>query len=407
MTKIFHYLTLFLLPLYLIRIPLGVGGSFNILDIFLILSLLSQIGQLKKLFSKKEFLLELRANTLALFVLLFFLMSFTVSYFFSLPSKNWLDGIGILKSFLFLPVLFSLGTFLLTKKGVLKKELLLGSFFASAVLQSFIGYFYVLWGTLTYDNRLALFYESPNQLAMILAPAIIVGIHLLVQVLPFKKLPLLSNNLQKSIVLIGTISLLFSLFQTNSQGAFLGLFVALFVYFVSSYKALFKLAPLVIFIIAVTSLIITISAPQISNSLRYSPSTHKTSLDSRITIYTVSQELIRENWLTGIGPGNFQLAYLDSQPKFKAFPQWAVPHAHNNLLHVFVEGGITTLVLFVFLLFLALLKKEQKKEVCIYFFVVTIYFIVHGVVDATIWKNDVAVVWWLSLIFSLLSKKYI
>ena len=150
----------------------------------------------------------------------------------------------------------------------------------------------------------------------------------------------------------------------------------------------------------IASSLIIFNLSLILNFLHYTPSVPATTLDSRITIYTVSQKISSKDWLSGIGPGNFQNKYLSMQSFFSPFPQWAVPHAHNNILHLFVEGGIGAMISFSFLVFFFCYRERTKKP-CTGFFIIVIYLLLHGIVDTTLWRNDVSVLWWLAFMLSV------
>lgn len=397
MTKLLTSLVLLCLPLYLVKIPLGELGSLSVLDIILVAAIFMQAFSIRKVISLSELFAQIRNGHLVLSALLLFLLGWIFAYLVNISGENWLDGLGLLKSFLFLPILFSLGTLLLIKKGLLGKRMLLLSFFASAAVQSFLGYFYVVQDNLTYDGRLALFYESPNQFAMILAPAILAGFSLLSKK---RSAPLNSQNLQKTFIVIGITSLLFSLFFTQSLGAWIGLFMAFLGYFLLLKNKLIRKFSFSIFLCVLVFSLLLLNVTLLLNALGYKPSVPATPIDSRITIYQVSQGLASDNWVFGIGPGNFQKQYLEMQPGFAPFPQWAVPHAHNNLLQFLVEGGILVFLAFLVLLFLPLVSKRPTKKAALGFFVVVVYFLIHGIFDTTIWKNDTAILWWLSFVLS-------
>ncbi|MEA1925939.1 MAG: O-antigen ligase family protein [Patescibacteria group bacterium] len=327
--------------------------------------------------------------------LLLFIVSFLFSYITNISARNSIDGLGILKSFVILPILFAVGIFLLAQKKQISLYVLLTAFFASAVMQSFIGYAYTLQNYLTYDNRLGIFYESPNQFAMILAPAILIGLYFL-QCSARKKLIL--KNYQKFLLLTGILSLLFSLYLTHSHGAWIALMISFAMLALIPVKRL-RIAGILTLLILATGSLIIFNLSSILGLFRYAPSVPATAIDSRITIYTVSQKISLKDWLLGIGPGNFQSKYLSVQPLFSPFPQWAAPHAHNNILHLFIEGGIGAMLSFAFLVFFFCCCKRTKKP-CTGFFIVAVYLLLHGIVDTTLWRNDISVLWWLAFMLS-------
>ena len=173
---------------------------------------------------------------------------------------------------------------------------------------------------------------------------------------------------------------------------------------------------------------------QIIAFTNYHPHTPPTSTDSRLAIYQVTKKIISQNWLWGIGPGSFQDEYLKEQQNFPAYPQWAVPHAHNNLLHFLAEGGILAFIGLI-LIYINIFrvddsrrvilanqpfnqnkpetktksknskkdKLQQKKSLPQLPFpqLTLLYFVLHGLIDTTIWTMPTAVFFWFTVIYYL------
>lgn len=390
MTKLLTYTTFFLLPIYLIKIPIGNIGSMNLLDFLLLTSIVSQAIFVKTKYSLEEVSSFLKLHKLILTVILFLICFFFLSLLLNATSDTFFDGLGLLKSYLFLPVVFALGTsFLVWRKTIDHNHLLLAVFFG-ATFQSILGYLYTIRGLFTYDSRLAIFYESPNQFAMILAIGIIIGIHFLL-VSKSTKTPL--SQTIRAILIIAVLSLAFSLLLTHSLGSWIALAVSIILVIITKANIFSIRKSLVIIILAVfTASFLIYFMPFFARTTDYKSSIPPSQKDSRIMIYSVSQKMIKDNLLFGIGMGNFQKKYLDMQIHFSPYPQWAVPHAHNNLLHVCVEGGIFALFCFSILIFISF-RKKINKPLC-GLFVVLVYLLVHGIVDVTFWKNDLSVIWW-------------
>ncbi len=395
MTNFLIYLTVFLLPVYFIRVPIGNIGTINLLDCLLAASIAVQLYAFR-VRRDRNFLIRMAKKYWHVFLfLLLFIVSFLFSYLTNISAQNSIDGLGVLKSFVILPILFAVGIFLLAQKEKIRPNLLLVIFFASAVAQSLIGYAYALQDHFTYDSRLRIFYESPNQFAMILAPAILIGLYFL-QCSSGKSLVL--KNYQKFLLLTGILSLLFSLYLTHSHGAWIALVTSFTMLALIPIKRLRIAGTLTLFLLIISSLMIFNLSPILS-FFHYVPSAPATAIDSRITIYTASQKISSKDRFLGIGPGNFQSKYLSIQPFFSPFPQWAVPHAHNNILHLFIEGGTGAMLSFAFLIFFLCCRQKTKKPSA-GFFIVAVYLLLHGIVDTTLWKNDVSVLWWLAFMLS-------
>jgi len=372
--KALNILVFLLLPIYLIRIQLFENVSINLLDILLLTTILSNFYLVKK---EKIFAL-LKENRLIFTFVFLILLSFHLSYVQNcFEIENWTGGLGALKSFLFLPIFYVFSLILVLKEKTIPSfftnHVLISYFILSSFL-GFLGYFYCLKNALTFDGRLKLFFDSPNSLAMLLVIGILIGFYLLF----FKKkhFPILIS--------VSTGFQLFGLFKTYSLGAWIGLFLATIFWIFAK-----KTKPLVFFAILGSFLIILLTNHN-------SQFINHDSNSSRLAIYQVSQKILRNNWLIGIGPGNFQQKYLEFQKFFPPYPQWAVPHAHNNLLHFWIEGGILAFGGLLALIFLTFYKRksfsseEQEKLMVI----VLVYFFIHGSIDTTIWKNDLAVLFY-------------
>ena len=125
------------------------------------------------------------------------------------------------------------------------------------------------------------------------------------------------------------------------------------------------------------------------------------SIKSRLVIWQSAWEILKDHPLIGIGPGMFQKYYLDYQPRFEPYPEWAVPQPHNIFLAFWLQTGLLGLIGLVWLL--AVFFRETKKGLnpgqgsilMIILMAAMIYVIVHGLVDTTYWKNDLAIIFWL------------
>lgn len=96
----------------------------------------------------------------------------------------------------------------------------------------------------------------------------------------------------------------------------------------------------------------------------------KNSSNGRILIYKVSTELLKENWLTGIGLGNFKTYYLPKQAHYFANHNYSPSeflladntyYAFNDYYQFIIETGIIGVLIVV--IFLFLIFKLIKKAV--------------------------------------------
>jgi O-antigen ligase len=136
-----------------------------------------------------------------------------------------------------------------------------------------------------------------------------------------------------------------ALVLTNSRAAMLGFFITIFIFSIWAKK-------LRHFIIVTLAVALTLAAvPKIrtiiSLGLRIERGT-----SSRTEIWGKTLKIIRQNYLLGIGSGNFPdafIPYYETSNERNFFK--AIPNAHNFLLHNFVELGFMGLVLAITILY--------------------------------------------------------
>lgn len=391
MIKYLNYLTIALLPTYLLKVHIFSGATISILDVLLILSICCNLLYVFKASLFKE-LFSIKTHIKVALLLIVF--GFYLSFVINAERDSFINSAGALKSFLFLPILFSLTVSLLVHRKLLSVKKLLFSYLTVSSFMAITGIFYFFFGKLTFDGRLEIFLNSPNSLAMILGPGIII----LTAFLRDKK------GLSYVFILVLLLFHIFSTIATQSLGCFFSLAVLLLI-------LLFKKTTFVTW--SRIHLTLTLSIIFISASLffltpflvkiNYEQKTPPSSTDSRIIIYRVSERIASKNLLWGVGPGNFQSHYLSQQKYHLPYPQWAVPHPHNNLLLLITEGG-----LFVFMgSVLLMMSTPQTKKVPFGTLLVFLlfYFGIHGIVDTTVWKNDLSVIFWLVLGLLIFNRK--
>jgi O-antigen ligase len=404
----FLLLIIFLLPFYFLRISLSLGGTLSILDFLLFFFILFSIFPLiDNFFSNRRALKSEQgyffSKQFFFFGVFLILEGVVASYLLNVTSDNWQNGLGILKSFYFLPIIFSgvVLSLVFKKKISLKKMFLV--YYCLTALLSFLGIIFVFYGKLAYDGRLSLWNDSPNQLAFFLAPGLIIGGWL------WKKIKREDGYNHRnfwiasgSLVLIG-----WALLRTESLGALWGLLVAfLFLFWPNKINFLKKRFFYPFFLGIFFSFFLALFfLAQILQSVHYSPFLNRSSLDSRLVIYQVATKIVTDNPISGIGADNFLEKYLFYQKYFQPYPQWAVPHPHNLLLNFWLEGGLGTVLGFSLLLLLLVpyffgnKNKEENLVAAIFLF-----FLASGMFDTSFWKNDLAVVFWLFFLLNFFNR---
>ncbi|MFC1638126.1 O-antigen ligase family protein [Patescibacteria group bacterium] len=255
---------------------------------------------------------------------------------------------------------------------------------------SLISYFF---DGLTYDNRLRGFYLSPNFLSMYLSPVLIIGLWGLFS----KDVSILKR---KSTHLVTLLLISLTIFLTYSYAAWLA--VALSVIITLSLKSLSPSSILKVFLAALIGFAIIITSqlnnPKFTDIITLD---ERSSLSSRIMIWQSTTKILGDNWVLGIGPGEFQNKYLEYQQHFPPYLEWAVPHPHNIFAAFWVNSGLVGLLSFTLLItfwfkdFFSKIKKDAKNSISLIFICIILYILIHGLVDTTYWKNDLSVIFWM------------
>ncbi len=386
----FFSLGIFLFPwLYLVKVPLQ-KGSLNWLDIALLVYLSLSAGQLYQKKKLKSFLVFLQTNKLFWF---FGFLVFCVFLSALSGGREIWSNLGILKSFFVLPGLFAfLLAFQNRKKTFWVKDYLLAYLIYSSGL-SLASLLSFCFGETSYDNRISLFFQSPNQLAILLSTGFLITIffRFFYQKVFLNNLWWLNSAIAVHFLAIAT---------TQSTGAIFSLTV-LIGFLLFHKNSLLPNLTILLLILQILSLTIIFNASFLLNIFSIDPFENKNSLDSRLVIYSVSEKIIEKNPFSGIGPASFQESYLREQKNFPPYPQWAVPHSHNLFSQIWLSGGLAGLVFFIFLFIQKILyaktSSSNKKQIFLSFLIIN-YFLLHGLIDTPIWKNDLALFFWFFLL---------
>lgn len=394
------YAIIFSLPLYLVRLNIfGIPSTIlelGIYELFIIWLVKNNYSiKFREILPDKAF----RAGVILL------LAGAAISTVFSHELRA---SAGILKGWFFDP--FLLFILIVSEiKTLRQKENILKAFFFSGALVAILSLIYLKLPFLdgvAYDGRLHGFYLSPNHLAMFLSPALIAGIWFF-----YRKFVLMHrrdkiNNIMFffSIILIGVMGL--AIYFTYSYAAWLAIFVSLIsmiYWIIPPIKRKILLGGVFLSVI-----VLFLSQNGTSKFENLKNLSYRSSYTSRLMIWRAALEIGKDNFLIGIGPGNFQKYYLDYQARFpEPYLEWAVPEPHNIFLAFWLETGIMGLFGFLIILIwflkysISLLKSDlSDKENLLLVAVllsIMVYTITHGLFDTTYWKNDLAIIFWLDL----------
>lgn len=395
-SEILSYITLFLSPVYLIKFSI-LKIPLNLLDLLMFLTILFWFIENKENFYKeiRNFIYQNKPLSFSILIIIIGALSSSFS------NNNLLHELAIIKSWFILPIIFSFVVYQNIGSQYKKIDLILNLIFYSSFLISVFGLIYFISGNLTYDSRLKAFYLSPNHLIMILAPGFLIGLWNI-----FLKKKIDRNKFLMILIILSAILLTRSYFGIVS---ILLSFCTLFLIFHRKNKNAF-LATGFIFLTVILFLILEKDSEKIHDLVNLS---ERTSLNSRLMIWKSSFKIILDNWLWGIGPGNFQEKYLLYQKYFKPYLEWAVPQPHNLLLAFWLQTGLIGLLGFMYLIIYhffkiikALLKKEEHLKQLVIIFSIFLYFIIHGLIDTPYWKNDLSLIFWIIVFITTKTLKF-
>lgn len=369
------------MPVYLIKINIF-GLPTNVLEVLILIVLAWTILKQNFRESFAGWLVGLKPNfKIAISIIL---IGLAVS---TLVNENYAVGAGIIKGWFVLPFLFALVAKNTTPKE--KTENIYKALYFSGLAVAILSLAYYFFGIMTFDGRLQGIFNSPNYLAMYLAPAILIGV-------VSSKYNVASKK--EKIFLIFSLGIIaVSFYLTYSYAAWGAVLVSLIIIEFIKNKITIKK----ILILALVVIVIGFSQWNTQKFTDLKNTSERSSFSSRIIVWKSAGKIIKDNWMLGIGPGNFQNKYLEYQKYFPPYLEWAVPHPHNLFLSFWLQSGLIGLISFAYLLFLWLKNIFTKKERDMIWYIslgIMLYFVLHGLADTTYFKNDLAVVFWINFL---------
>jgi len=373
----------FLIPTYLLKIKYG-WFSVNMLELLIIAAVLIWVSSRllrKDLRIRSWWFFEKKTYAFLISVILAGVI-LSILY-----NKNYYSGLGALKGWFVVPLLFSALYFDLIKRNraIIKQSF--RALFLSGSVTAFVGLGYWFSNNLTYDGRLKMFYNSPNELAMYLSVILLVSMALLLEA---------RKRSEKVIIIFGIALLLVSLLLTFSFAAWAGAAVSLGV---MAFLLAPRKLPVAVWIFAATLTLLLLSQTANEKINNLFLKNGRSSLDSRIQIWKSSGAMIKNSPIFGIGPANFQERYLEYQKYFPPYLEWAVPQPHNLFLAFWLEAGVLGLVGFIGLIIKffkdnkkAIVNNRLAAALCAS---TIVYYLAHGLLDTTYWRNDMAILFWM------------
>ncbi|MDD5606012.1 MAG: O-antigen ligase family protein [Patescibacteria group bacterium] len=249
---------------------------------------------------------------------------------------------------------------------------------------------YAVWQVIaqqfiTIDGRASAWFSSPNYLSLYLVPVLVLGLIVLAQ-------PSFRSKLLASLAcVLGLVAIYFSF----SYGGWLALILAGLGWAFLYRKQLWKwwlavlVAPGVLFISQLGS----------ERFIRMLDLSQRSSASVRLQVWQTALLMIKENWLTGIGLGQFQNKYLLFAERLFHPPfETIMLHSHNLFLQFILETGVAGLAGFVWVLgyHIRTLFQRLSGPAGVLGLALGVM-LVHGLIDVSYWKNDLSALLWLIL----------
>lgn len=179
----------------------------------------------------------------------------------------------------------------------------------------------------------------------------------LVMIFPYLYFLFLSGEKKEKILYFLIGILLFShLVLTFTRASYIAFFVSSIFFFTIYRKQILIPKKVLLFL-----LLIFLINPSFSEIKKFEKGTIK----SRIFIWKTSLKIIKENLISGTGPGNFEIVFPMYTPKnihTEYYIKDRVEDAHNDFIEITVESGIIGILLFLFLIFTAFKVYLKNKE---------------------------------------------
>lgn len=371
------------IPTYLIRFDIGgIPTTFLELLIYAVfLYSVIKIGFCQSIKANKNFLLPIGLLLLAVVISIFVALEKSVA-------------LGQFKAYFVDPLLvFYLMVCCLEKKDL---PLLVVALSGSGLVVSGYSIYQKMIGNITSDGRvIGIFGYSPNYVALFLVPIIVMQIACSLQLFKAKRILLFV------ICNLSFVISLYALYLSGSRGGLLAVFGGLIFYCIVSIwskiktKIGLKIGLALLIIALITGAWLTFKPNFTVTSGRTS-----TSNNIRYQIWQTSWELAVDKPILGVGLGNFQNSFNDLTKNRVNYPEFITPLAltpHNVFLMFYLTTGLLGIVAFIWLLYIFFKWGfvNQKDITSRVLMAMMVALLLHGLVDASYFKNDLALLFWI------------
>jgi len=203
-------------------------------------------------------------------------------------------------------------------------------------------------------------FDHPNILGGVLALSLILALFLLVR----KKLITSKYEIMQSLFLFifyftGLLALIFSFSRSAWFAYSVSLIILLIVFLLKRNISAFKRSLIIVFFTLILSVVIYIPFNDLFiTRIEANNRLEEKSLNERSEQIVECREVLENNWLFGVGLGNYTNVLKERDQIKKA--DWNYQPVHNTFLLIFSELGLFSLIFF-FGIIIALAKDERKS----------------------------------------------
>lgn len=307
--------------------------------------------------------------------------------------------------------------FLITTYLIIQKALNFSTLFKGVLLLVVITFVIVGYQVISLISSEQDFLQNTNSLTGTFANKNLLASTLYLTI-PFCFLAGKINRKWKYISVILLLLLFLLLWMLQTKAVVLALFFAFFVLIILFYKykkfQLIKGRFKIVFLLVVIAIV---SMVTILNKDKFSRLTSTKTAQTRINIWNNSNEMVSENWIKGVGAGNWKIY----------FPKYGLDHfdsifvrngltvyqrPHNDLYWVLCETGVFGLALYTMIFIIALfyaatlLKQADSQSKFIYILLIAsiVGYLIIALVDFPLERIDTQIL--LILLFSIIMGDY-
>lgn len=248
-------------------------------------------------------------------------------------------------------------------------------------------------------------FESPNYLAMFLAPATLISLSILFESAYRRTENFLAGSKKISVLVAASYSLpLLAIFFSGSRAGMISLAFGVLIFLILRRRNI-KNESKPVFTLIIMGSIVLINLLYLCFTI-YLYKNPSLGDSIRIEIYKYSVTLLKSYPILGVGLSNFQneIAKLSfASHSFQISGLSYALHPHNLVLAFWLNLGLAGLILFLWLV-LDIFKRLffSVSKIKVYFITALCVILIHGLFDTTYFKNDLSAIFWLIFASSLI-----